>query len=587
VQSLLDTPPSLPDAERLRHLVLAAEHDLALDGILVVDDQQHVLSYNQQFVEMWGIPSEVLATRDDAALLQSVVGTLLEPERFLDKVRYLYQHHDEKSRDEVQLADGRTFERYSAPILEGDAYHGRVWYFRDATARTKAAAALAASEERFRLFMDNSPAVSWIKDEEGRYVYLSKPFERRFGITLAEWTGKNDFEVWAHDMAREFYDHDRAILEDEQPRQIVERAGGPNEPDCYWLTSKFVIRDAVGHRYIAGSAVDVSALEQADNALRESEARLRLALEAAHMGIFDRDMVNDRVVWSPGNEQLFGLGANEFGGTHTAFEQRVHPADLPGLRAELARCEADRLPLTYEFRVIWPDQSEHWLSTQARFTFNDQGHPVRLQGVVLDVTTRRKSEEQLRHSMEDTVAALAAAVEARDPYTAGHQRHVAALAVAIAHELNLDQPRIQAIQLAAIVHDIGKLKLPAELLTLPRNLTSIERDLIETHVEAGYELLKGIDFPWPIADIVRQHHERLDGSGYPRGLRGDSICLEARILAVADMMDAASTDRPFRFGKGIEATLDELAAGRGVLYAADAVDACLALFRQKRFTFPP
>jgi putative nucleotidyltransferase with HDIG domain len=181
--------------------------------------------------------------------------------------------------------------------------------------------------------------------------------------------------------------------------------------------------------------------------------------------------------------------------------------------------------------------------------------------------------------MEATIEALAATAEMRDPYTAGHQRHVAELAVAIAQHLGLEQSRVHAIHLAAIVHDIGKIKIPTELLTKPTRLTSIESQLLQTHVEAGYDILKNIDFPWPIAEIVRQHHERLDGSGYPQHLRGDHIHFEARILAVADVVDAMSAHRPYRFGLGLETTLESIEAGRGTLYDADVVDACLVVFR--------
>jgi putative nucleotidyltransferase with HDIG domain len=206
--------------------------------------------------------------------------------------------------------------------------------------------------------------------------------------------------------------------------------------------------------------------------------------------------------------------------------------------------------------------------------------------VLLDRTEHEAFSERLRRSMEDTIAALAAMAEMRDAYTAGHQRHVAELAAAIAREMGLDESRVRAIHLAAVVHDIGKIKIPAELLTKPVRLTPIETQLMRTHVEAGYDILKGIDFPWPIADIVRQHHERIDGSGYPHGLTGDQLHLEAKILAVADVVDATAAHRPYRFGKGIESALADLQAASGILYDSASVDACVAVF-QKGFTFSP
>ncbi|GAB6048584.1 response regulator [Methyloparacoccus murrellii] len=194
------------------------------------------------------------------------------------------------------------------------------------------------------------------------------------------------------------------------------------------------------------------------------------------------------------------------------------------------------------------------------------------------------SEQRLRTSRLDSIAALAAMVELRDPYTAGHQRRVAELAVALARQLQLPEAQVEGIQLASVVHDVGKIRIPAEILSKPGRLTELEFALIKQHAQAGYEILKTIDFPWPIARIVQQHHERLDGSGYPDGLRGDAILLESRIVAVADVVEAMHSHRPYRPGLGIEVALDEIAKHRGQLYDPDVADACLALFHEHGYT---
>ena len=193
---------------------------------------------------------------------------------------------------------------------------------------------------------------------------------------------------------------------------------------------------------------------------------------------------------------------------------------------------------------------------------------------------------RLERGMAGTVQALAGTVEARDPYTAGHQRRVAAIATAIARELGLAEPLVRGLELAAIIHDIGKINVPAEILAKPGKLTAVEFELIKTHAEAGYQILKDIEFPWPVAEMVRQHHERLDGSGYPQGLKAGEMLPEAKILAVADVVEAMSSDRPYRPGKGVEAALEEIRRGRGSLFDPDAVDACLRLFQQRGFEFP-
>jgi HD-GYP domain-containing protein (c-di-GMP phosphodiesterase class II) len=197
----------------------------------------------------------------------------------------------------------------------------------------------------------------------------------------------------------------------------------------------------------------------------------------------------------------------------------------------------------------------------------------------------KESEAKLRASLFDSVSAIAATVEMRDPYTAGHQRRVAQIAKAIAEELGLPEQQIESIYLASVVHDVGKVRIPAEILSKPGTLTELEFALIKQHSQAGYDILKEVSFPWPISQFVLQHHERLDGSGYPLGLKGDAILLEARIISVADVIEAMASHRPYRAGHGIEAALEEISGKRGTLYDQAIVDAALRLFREKNFTF--
>lgn len=197
----------------------------------------------------------------------------------------------------------------------------------------------------------------------------------------------------------------------------------------------------------------------------------------------------------------------------------------------------------------------------------------------------RQSEIKLRASLLDSISAIAATVEMRDPYTAGHQRRVAQIAKAIAGELGLPEQQIEGIYLASVVHDVGKVQVPAEILSKPGKLNKLEFSLIQQHSQAGYDILKEVDFPWPIAQFVLQHHERMDGSGYPEGLKGDAILLEARIISVADVIEAMASHRPYRPGHGIEAALEEISGKRDVLYDPAVVDAAIRLFREKNFTF--
>ncbi len=198
-----------------------------------------------------------------------------------------------------------------------------------------------------------------------------------------------------------------------------------------------------------------------------------------------------------------------------------------------------------------------------------------------DHAARDEAIDRWRLSLESTVGALANTVEMRDPYTAGHQHRVAQLAVALARELAVPEPEIQGIFLAGIIHDIGKIDIPSEILNKPGKLTDLQFKLIQTHARSGYEIVKDVDFPWPIAQALLQHHERLDGSGYPQGLKGEAILPEAKILAVADVVEAMMSHRPYRPALGLDAALAEIQKGRGKLYDAAAVDACIRLFKEK------
>jgi len=197
----------------------------------------------------------------------------------------------------------------------------------------------------------------------------------------------------------------------------------------------------------------------------------------------------------------------------------------------------------------------------------------------------RQSQRKLRAGLLSFIASIGATIEMRDPYTAGHQRRVARLATQIASDLDLPEDQIEGLYLASVVHDIGKIRIPAEILSKPGRLNEIEFTLIKQHAQTGYDILKSIDFPWPIARTVHQHHERLSGQGYPSAIKREEILLEARIVGVADVVEAMSSDRPYRPALGIDVALEEITRHRDVLYDPAVVDSCLRLFQQKGFKF--
>ena len=227
-----------------------------------------------------------------------------------------------------------------------------------------------------------------------------------------------------------------------------------------------------------------------------------------------------------------------------------------------------------------PERVRSWM--ESFYAVVVDGENLGVGAIIVDVTQSKQAERTRSELTQAAADAMAAMVEVRDPYTSGHQSRVAAIASAIAAEMKLDRETIEGIDLAARIHDIGKIGTPAEILSRPTNLSAMEWELIKIHAQAGADIIKGVTFPWPVAEMIVQHHERLDGSGYPSGLRGDEICLGARIIAVADTVEAMSSHRPYRPALGVEAALGEIMNGRGGRFDPVVVDACVDLVRSGR-----
>jgi len=244
-------------------------------------------------------------------------------------------------------------------------------------------------------------------------------------------------------------------------------------------------------------------------------------------------------------------------------------------------------------RELFDPISKRWILSCIYITncISKEGFKIYLH-FIQDITEKKEALEALKQSCNkakealfDIISTLENIVETKDPYTGEHQKRVAKLAVAISQKLDLDEERINAISTAALIHDIGKIQIPASILSKPSKLTDLEFSLIKTHSQTGYNLLKKIDFGYPVADIILQHHERLDGSGYPKGLKNDEILIESKILAVADVVEAMSSHRPYRSALGIEKALKEIETGKNKLYDPIVVEACLDLFYKEDFKF--
>jgi len=334
------------------------------------------------------------------------------------------------------------------------------------------------------------------------------------------------------------------------------------------------IRDITGHKI-------------AERALISAEAKFRGLVEQVIAGIFiiQRDnllYVNDR------GAEIMGHGsASELIGTD--FFQWVFEADR-GCVAENMRklTEGGALSVSFSFAALRQDGVVVDVCANAAHATHE-GKPAII-GMLIDISEKKRAAReiqryigQLRNALSSTVEVATIISEMRDPYTVGHERRVAEIAMAIGQELGFDADRLEGLKVAGHLHDIGKMTVPAEILTRPGKLRATEFHLIQEHPQAGYDVLKGVDFPWPVAMVALQHHERLDGSGYPLGLKGKAILLEARIIAVADVVEAMFSHRPYRPGLGIERALAEIEQGRGTMFDAEVVDACLRLFRENGY----
>ncbi len=327
------------------------------------------------------------------------------------------------------------------------------------------------------------------------------------------------------------------------------------------------------------------------NSLEQSNARFRNLIETTSDWIWESDKNGKYTYSSPRILNLLGFNANEL--INKSLMDIATPRAKSLLSTQYKQLLESRKPFNgFECTCLGKSGQVVVLENNGVPIFDAEDTLLGYRGIARDITERKiamealkKSRDDLHSSLEETVTSLASTAEKRDPYTAGHQQRVDRLACAIGKELGLSDQQLEGLHIASLLHDIGKITLPSEYLAKPTKLSSEERAIIRCHTEVGYDILKNIHFPWPVAEIVYQHHEHLDGTGYPRGLIDSEILLEAKILAVADVVEAMSSHRPYRPSLGITRALDEIQEGRGILYHPQSVDACLHLILEKKIEF--
>jgi PAS domain S-box-containing protein len=471
---------------------------------------------------------------------------------------------------------------------------GSIGIARDITERKQAEETLKQSEAKFHNLFDNALEGVYQSTPEGRLISANMAFARMFGYESSEETINT-----VTDLASQLYANpdDRKIAVG-----IFREKGYIKDFECrmrrkddsiFWARyDGRLTKTQDGTPCFQGFIVDITDRKQAEDALQGSEERLSKAQKISHVGSWELDLSTNRLVWSDEVYRIFGLQPQEFIATYETFLDSIHPDDRNSVDAAYSSSLREgRDSYEIEHRVVQKHTHDvRYVHERCEHVRDTSGRIVRSVGMVQDITERKKAEENLKETLESlrkalgtTIQVMISAIEVRDPYTAGHQIRSSDLARAIATEMGLSQDKIEAIRMAGPIHDIGKLSIPAEILSKPTKLTNIEFSLIKEHVRTGYEMLKDVESPWPLAEIVYQHHERMDGSGYPRNLKGDDILMEARIMAVADVVESMASHRPYRPALGLNAALEEIENNKETLYDADAADACLRLFREKGF----
>ncbi|MBI4292936.1 MAG: PAS domain-containing protein [Betaproteobacteria bacterium] len=634
----------LEDLDRERQTLSLARRqwidtvDSVSDPMMVHDDQFRVVRANRAYAERAGMPFKDIVGRLYWECFPKRAGPLPKC-----RANMAERAEAESQAEEEFVLEGEVF--VSRVFSMRDAERGTLLslhFFEDITERRRAAEALRENVERLeRIFETTHFGIAYL-DRDFNFIRANRAYAETCGHPPEYFPGNNHFDLYPHAENEAIF---RRVVTTGKPSTVLAKPFEfPDQPErgtTYWDWTLHPLRDAGGTvEALLFVVLDVTARKRSEQALRRVNLALR-TLSACNESLVRADnepgLLQDmcRVIVEVGGygfamvgyamhdaQKSIELRARSGKGDPVLIEPHLSWADdergtgpmgsaiREGVRQTLGRLAAER-------QAIAPSELASKLGLDSIVAFPlrmgtgevigalcigavergafDADELTLLEELAADlaygiVTLRarleaRENAVRLRESLEETVFAIATTVEMRDPYTAGHQRRVTELAIAIARKLGLSDHQLHGLRLASMVHDLGKIRVPAEILSKPGRLTDIEMSLMKLHPKTGNDILKDIKFPWPIARIVLEHHERIDGSGYPHALKGDSILLESRILGVADVVEAMASHRPYRPGLGIEAALAEIGKGSGRLYDPSVADACTKLFRESGFSF--
>jgi PAS domain S-box-containing protein/putative nucleotidyltransferase with HDIG domain len=557
-------------------------------GLATVDENSILTYVNEYFSSMIGYSVDEMVGHDPTDFYYDEEGRRAQKEIFEKRKRGM---RDAPTHEvSLRTKDGRKVYSILTPTPFFDAegrYQGSSAIHTDITERKQIEGALRESEEKYRELINGMNDTAWVIDFEGNFIDVNNAAVEVLGYSREEL-----LSMGPHDIDNTLDAEEIRVLIKEMPTnkiQIFETTHTTKDGKTIPVEIKSSLVTYQGERAILSIARDITERKQAEEALKESEEKFRNLAEQSPNMIFIN--AKKRIVYA--NEkctEITGYTREEFYAPDFDFWTLIAPESIDLIKKLYGKhMKGEEVP-PYEYTLI-TKEGRRIEAINATKLIQYAGEHALL-GIVTDISERKKAEQELHHSYQQmqemlvtVVNALASTVEMKDQYTAGHQQRVTQLACAIAEEMGLSEEQVEGIRMAGLIHDIGKIMVPAEILNKPGPLTEIQYEMVKMHSRAGYDILKDIKFPWPVAQMVLQHHERMDGSGYPQGLSGEEILLEARILAVANVVEAMVSHRPYRAAYDIKEALAEISKNKGILYDPVVADACLKLFTEEQFTF--